>query len=332
MSEVESQLSELATKLEKSIESNDEPSNLLDLLNKLETYEVTTSSLRSTSLGKTVGKLRKHSDTQVSSASNKLVAKWKEVVESSKKSSQPDESDKKRKTDDSPERSPKKSKKEKKDKKEKKHKKEKKDKKDKKKKSDDDEDEQQPVVAKKIKITMSSASPVNSPKPKTSEIVNDPKRKKAIEMLTDKLLAKQGEDSYEASDVASHIESELIKKYANSNDANYKSKLLSIQFNLGKNPELCASVMTGAITPAKLVTMTPQEMASDEIKELRRKIEQNNLDACQMAKPSQIETEMFKCGKCGSRKTSYFQLQTRSADEPMTTFHNCTGCGHRWRS
>ena len=227
---------------------------------------------------------------------------------------------------DSPERSPKKSKKEKKDKKEKKHKKEKKDKKDKKKKSDDDEDEQQPVVAKKIKITMSSASPVNSPKPKTSEIVNDPKRKKAIEMLTDKLLAKQGEgkkisnfrginqfflDSYEASDVASHIESELIKKYANSNDANYKSKLLSIQFNLGKNPELCASVMTGAITPAKLVTMTPQEMASDEIKELRRKIEQNNLDACQMAKPSQIETEMFKCGKCGSRKTSYFQLQTR---------------------
>jgi transcription elongation factor S-II len=29
------------------------------------------------------------------------------------------------------------------------------------------------------------------------------------------------------------------------------------------------------------------------------------------------ETDMFKCGKCKQRKTKYFQMQTRSADEPM---------------
>jgi DNA-directed RNA polymerase subunit M/transcription elongation factor TFIIS len=39
----------------------------------------------------------------------------------------------------------------------------------------------------------------------------------------------------------------------------------------------------------------------------------------------------FKCGKCKSKKTTYYQMQTRSADEPMTTFVTCTGCGNRWK-
>lgn len=33
---------------------------------------------------------------------------------------------------------------------------------------------------------------------------------------------------------------------------------------------------------------------------------------------AQAETDQFKCGKCGHRKTTYYQMQTRSADEPMT--------------
>ena len=40
---------------------------------------------------------------------------------------------------------------------------------------------------------------------------------------------------------------------------------------------------------------------------------------------------LFKCGKCKSTKTSYYQMQTRSADEPMTTYVTCKGCGHRWK-
>jgi DNA-directed RNA polymerase subunit M/transcription elongation factor TFIIS len=39
----------------------------------------------------------------------------------------------------------------------------------------------------------------------------------------------------------------------------------------------------------------------------------------------------FKCGKCKSKKTDYYQLQTRSADEPMTTYVTCHGCGNRWK-
>ena len=39
----------------------------------------------------------------------------------------------------------------------------------------------------------------------------------------------------------------------------------------------------------------------------------------------------FKCRKCGSKKTDYYQLQTRSADEPMTTYVTCNNCGLKWK-
>ena len=42
-------------------------------------------------------------------------------------------------------------------------------------------------------------------------------------------------------------------------------------------------------------------------------------------------TDEYKCGRCGSNKTSYYELQTRSADEPMTTFVKCINCGNRWK-
>jgi transcription elongation factor S-II len=40
---------------------------------------------------------------------------------------------------------------------------------------------------------------------------------------------------------------------------------------------------------------------------------------------------MFKCRKCKSKKTTYYQMQTRSADEPMTTYVTCTSCGLKWK-
>ena len=42
-------------------------------------------------------------------------------------------------------------------------------------------------------------------------------------------------------------------------------------------------------------------------------------------------TDMFTCSKCKKNKCTYFELQTRSADEPMTTFVTCIECGHRWK-
>ena len=42
-------------------------------------------------------------------------------------------------------------------------------------------------------------------------------------------------------------------------------------------------------------------------------------------------TNQWKCAKCKERKCTYYQLQTRSSDEPMTTFVTCVNCNHRWK-
>ena len=45
----------------------------------------------------------------------------------------------------------------------------------------------------------------------------------------------------------------------------------------------------------------------------------------------QAMTDQFKCRKCNSRSCSYYEVQTRSADEPMTQFISCLECGNRWK-
>lgn len=37
-----------------------------------------------------------------------------------------------------------------------------------------------------------------------------------------------------------------------------------------------------------------------------------------------------RCPKCEHTRAYYFQVQIRSADEPMTTFYKCVSCGNRW--
>lgn len=41
---------------------------------------------------------------------------------------------------------------------------------------------------------------------------------------------------------------------------------------------------------------------------------------------------LFKCPKCKGKKTTYYSVQTRSADEPMTNFITCLNCSHRWKN
>ena len=42
-------------------------------------------------------------------------------------------------------------------------------------------------------------------------------------------------------------------------------------------------------------------------------------------------TDNFTCRRCGSNNCNYYQLQTRSADEPMTTYVTCISCENRWK-
>ena len=85
------------------------------------------------------------------------------------------------------------------------------------------------------------------------------------------------------------------------------------------NPCKLAEYPPETISPNGLYAKTLDKLKLRELKreEARRQEEDYN--------------GILKCGKCKSLKTSYYQLQTRSADEPMTTFVTCKGCGHKWK-
>ncbi|KAF7684522.1 DNA-directed RNA polymerase III subunit RPC10 [Astathelohania contejeani] len=38
-----------------------------------------------------------------------------------------------------------------------------------------------------------------------------------------------------------------------------------------------------------------------------------------------------KCSKCGYNTAAFIEMQTRSADEPMTIFYQCINCKETWK-
>jgi len=46
-----------------------------------------------------------------------------------------------------------------------------------------------------------------------------------------------------------------------------------------------------------------------------------------------VDSTQVKCPKCEHHTAYFMQLQTRSADEPMTTFYRCANktCAYRWK-
>jgi len=126
---------------------------------------------------------------------------------------------------------------------------------------------------------------------------------------------------------------EAIFSQNRSTNHKYKNQVRSRVFNLKdkKNPMLRESLLLGALTPAKLAVMTSEEMASDDVKKEREKFTKEAIDSAQLSQVQGTKTDLLKCGKCNKRNCTYNQIQTRSADEPMTTFVLCNECGNRWK-
>ena len=57
--------------------------------------------------------------------------------------------------------------------------------------------------------------------------------------------------------------------------------------------------------------MTAEEMASDEMKNLRAKFTKEAIDDHQMSAQAGTKSDLFKCGKCGQRDTMYNQVTTK---------------------
>jgi len=112
----------------------------------------------------------------------------------------------------------------------------------------------------------------------------------------------------------------------------YKKNYMKVYGNikLNKNAEfVLGKIKYGLWEPESIVTMKPQElfpdMWEDIIVKSARKMDllsrENNVQG----------TSMFRCGKCKKNNCTYYQMQTRSADEPMTTFVTCLNCSKRWK-
>lgn len=108
----------------------------------------------------------------------------------------------------------------------------------------------------------------------------------------------------------------------------YERKLVSLLNNIN-SPDVVAMLKSRKTKPHELAKKTHQELNTARWNELieAKRLREENLYAPKL----EASTDNYTCAKCKSKKCTYFQLQTRSADEPMTTFVTCLECGKRWK-
>ena len=117
----------------------------------------------------------------------------------------------------------------------------------------------------------------------------------------------------------------ILKKWDNDRFLQiYMDRLRSIFINL-KNKELLSQIKNNELTPQTLSFMTHQEMNPKRWKKLIEK--KMKRDESKFSTNMEASTDMFTCKKCKSKRCTYYELQTRSADEPATIFVTCLDCG-----
>jgi len=312
---VEEQVFKIQKKLNKmTAHDGTSQEQALDLLKALQTLDINLDILTKTRIGMTVNELRKSSkDDEVISLAKNLIKNWKRLLgnaptpssnsskesssskTSSKSSSNSSHSNKKRDEESNSK------------------------KKDEKKSSDDRSSSKQ-------NPSMQTSFPAVSN-------MTDAVRLKCREMLSNALKTEPiPEGCATPEELAEELEDAIYAEFRNT-DMKYKNRVRSRVANLkdSKNPQLRMNFLCGAITATKLAKMTPEEMASDEMKKIREKFVKEAINDAQLATVQGTKTDLLKCGKCKKRDCTYNQLQTRSSDEPMTTFVLCNACGNRWK-
>ncbi|KAM9309005.1 transcription elongation factor A protein 3 isoform 1-T1 [Pholidichthys leucotaenia] len=181
-----------------------------------------------------------------------------------------------------------------------------------------------------MSLSFSSAAGPLSPHLATGDSI----RNKCIEMLAAALRTDNDYKEFGANcdSMAAEIEDHIYQEIK-ATDMKYKNRVRSRISNLKdpKNPGLRRNVLAGSIELGRIATMSAEEMASDELKQLRNVLTQEAIREHQMAKTGGTTTDLLQCSKCKKKNCTYNQVQTRSADEPMTTFVLCNECGNRWK-
>jgi len=114
----------------------------------------------------------------------------------------------------------------------------------------------------------------------------------------------------------------------------YRNKTISLYCNLNENTyvgnkELIDKIKDGKIKVSELAEMDEHKLFIEKWRDiLDEKIKREKVikEAVQ-----ETYSDQFKCPRCYKRKANYIEVQTRSADEPMTTFLTCLVCGKKWK-
>ena len=113
-------------------------------------------------------------------------------------------------------------------------------------------------------------------------------------------------------------EKNIVKKWENVYFTQiYIDKLRTIYTNL-KTTAVLELITKQKIKPHELAFMTHQEIRPEKWEQLIADLKIQNQN--KYTPKIEASTDNFTCYKCKSKECSYYQLQTRSADEPMTTF------------
>uniref|UniRef100_A0A2R8N9D3 Transcription elongation factor n=1 Tax=Callithrix jacchus TaxID=9483 RepID=A0A2R8N9D3_CALJA len=294
---MEDEVVRFAKKMDKMVQKKN-AAGALDLLKELKNIPMTLELLQSTRIGMSVNAIRKQStDEEVTSLAKSLIKSWKKLLDGP--STEKDLDEKKKEPAITSQNSPE---------------------------AREESTSSGNVSNRKDERNARDTYVSSFPRaPSTSDSV----RLKCREMLA-AALRTGGEPS--AIDGIS-ISSALYIENVMNTDMKYKNRVRSRISNLkdAKNPNLRKNVLCGNIPPDLFARMTAEEMASDELKEMRKNLTKEAIREHQMAKTGGTQTDLFTCGKCKKKNCTYTQVQTRSADEPMTTFVVCNECGNRWK-
>jgi DNA-directed RNA polymerase subunit M/transcription elongation factor TFIIS len=91
--------------------------------------------------------------------------------------------------------------------------------------------------------------------------------------------------------------------------------------NLKNYNTLIKRIRKDSLNPYSIAFLSPSEINPESFeiqikKRETKKIKEENM----------CTTDKYKCKQCGARKSKVFEMQTRAADEPMTTFVTCKVC------
>ncbi|KAI0021137.1 transcription elongation factor [Xylariomycetidae sp. FL0641] len=289
--------------LHKATSANEPAANIMMLLEGLKKDAAPTEEqLRTTKAGLIVGKLRGNQNRDIARTATEVVAKWRKGVEAEKKAKGLQPASNKARGSASP--------------------------------------------------AAKSASP--APKPASAgsskEYQGDPEQRKyttdkvdinrtssqvrnnCIGLLYNGLAYRSRESEENVLVRAQEVENAAFKTYKGEGKE-YKEKIRSLFQNLKvkTNADLGRNVMSGAITPDRFVVMTSKELMSAEQRKHDAEYEIENMKKAQVPMAEKSISDTLECSGCKKKQVSYSQAQTRSADEPMTTFCECMNCGKRWK-